>query len=118
VSADRVFIDALQVEAEIGINPDEFGRRQPLLIDLELGFDNRIPAATDAIADTIDYATVAQRLAAHIGSRRWNLVETVAESCAALLREEFGVRRLRLKIGKPQALASARSVGVIIERNG
>jgi 7,8-dihydroneopterin aldolase/epimerase/oxygenase len=116
-AGDHVFIEGLRIEAEIGINPDEFGRTQPLLLDLELGFDNRIPAASDAIADTLDYATVAARLAAHIGGRRWNLVETVAESCAALLREEFGVRRLRLKVGKPDALAAARSVGVIIHRD-
>jgi 7,8-dihydroneopterin aldolase/epimerase/oxygenase len=117
VSRDRVFIEGLVVEAEIGINADEFGRRQPLVLDLELGFDNRVPAASDAIADTLDYDAIARRLAAHIGSRRWNLVETVAESCASLLREEFGVRRLRLAIGKPQALAAARCVGVVIERD-
>jgi 7,8-dihydroneopterin aldolase/epimerase/oxygenase len=117
-ASDRVFIEGLLIEAEIGINADEFGRTQPLRLDLELGFDNRIPAASDAIADTIDYAAVAMRLAAHIGSQRWNLVETLAESCATLLREEFGVRRLRLKIGKPQALHAAQSVGVIITRDG
>jgi 7,8-dihydroneopterin aldolase/epimerase/oxygenase len=115
--ADRVFIDGLRIEVEIGIHPHEHGRAQPLLFDLELGFDNRRPAATDAIADTLDYAAICARLQAHATARRWNLVETLAESCATLLREEFGVRRLRLKLAKPEAVPAARAVGVIIERD-
>jgi 7,8-dihydroneopterin aldolase/epimerase/oxygenase len=115
---DWVFIEQLQIDAEIGINADEFGRRQPLLLDLELGFDNRVPAASDAIADTFDYAAICAALTMHVDGQRWNLVETLAESCAALLRREFGVRRLRLKIAKPEAVAAARAVGVVIERDG
>lgn len=113
---DHVFIEALRIDAEIGINPEEFGRLQPLLFDLELAHDNRIPAASDAIADCHDYDTISRRLVAHVGSRRWNLVETLAESCAALLRDEFGVRWLRLRIAKPEAVPAACAVGVVIER--
>lgn len=116
--SDRVFIDGLRVEVEIGINPDEHGRTQPLLFDIELDFDNRVPAASDAIADTLDYDAICRRLIAHATARRWNLVETLAESCARLLRDDFGVRGLRLKLAKPEAVGAARAVGVIIERRG
>jgi 7,8-dihydroneopterin aldolase/epimerase/oxygenase len=115
---DRVFIEQLRIDAEIGINPDEHGRSQALLLDIELAFDNTRPAASDAIADTVDYAAVCTRLQQHVTARRWNLLETLAESCATLLRMEFGVQQLRLKISKPEAVPAARAVGVIIERNG
>jgi len=117
-TTDRVFIEALRIDVEIGINESEFGREQPLLLDLELGFDNRVPAASDAITDCFDYDVISRRLVEHVRGRRWNLVETLAESCASLLRDEFGVRWLRLKVSKPDAVPAARAVGVIIERDG
>ena len=42
---------ALEVEALIGIYDWERRIRQPLLFDVEMSFDNRIPAASDAIED-------------------------------------------------------------------
>jgi hypothetical protein len=52
---DKVFIEALEIEALIGIYDWERRIRQPLLFDVEMSFDNRIPAASDAIADTLNY---------------------------------------------------------------
>ena len=46
----------------------------------------------------------------------FELVETFAERLAALLMLEFNIPWLRLKITKPGAVASARGVGVEIER--
>src|SRR3546814_2820872 len=50
---DTVFIEALEVEALIGIYDWERRIRQPLLFDIEMQFDNRVPAASDDIADTL-----------------------------------------------------------------
>ena len=46
---DRVFIEGLEIEALIGIYDWERRIRQPLLFDVEMEFNNRIPAASDAI---------------------------------------------------------------------
>ena len=46
----------------------------------------------------------------------FQLVETLAEGCAELLRREFHVSWLRLTLHKLQAVDNAASVGVIIER--
>ena len=90
--------------------------RQTLRLDLEMGFDNRVPAASDAIADTLDYKAVSKRLIEFVGQSGFGLVETLAERCAAIVIEEFGVSWLRLKLSKPGAVRGAQSVGVIIER--
>jgi len=47
---------------------------------------------------------------------RQHVVETLAERCAQILREEFGVAWLRLKLSKPGAVRGAKSVGVMLER--
>jgi len=46
----------------------------------------------------------------------FQLVETLAERVAEVVREEFGVAWLKLRLSKPGALRGSRDVGVIIER--
>lgn len=113
---DIVFIQALRIDTIIGIHAFERGIRQTVVLDLELGFDNRVPAVSDAIADTLDYQTISERLTGFVAGADFDLVETLAERCADLLIGEFGVAWLRLRLAKPGALESAESVGVIIER--
>lgn len=113
---DHVFIEGLEIEAQIGIYDWERRIRQPLVFDLELEFDNRVPAATDAIADTVDYKAISKRLIEYVGQSGFGLVETLAERCAALVLEEFGVAAVRLKLSKPGAVRGARAVGVCIQR--
>ena len=81
-----------------------------------MGFDNRVPAASDDIAHTLDYKAVSKRLVEFVGQSDFGLVETLAERCAAIVIEEFNVPWLRLKLSKPGAVRGAQSVGVIIER--
>jgi 7,8-dihydroneopterin aldolase/epimerase/oxygenase len=114
---DKVFIEALEIEALIGIYDWERRIRQPLLFDLEMAFDNRKPAATDAVADTLDYKAVSKRLIEYVSRSDFGLVETLAERCAELVLREFDVAHLRLKLSKPGAVRGARAVGVIIERS-
>ncbi len=113
---DKVFIEGLEIETVIGIYDWERKIRQPLVFDLEMGFDNRVPAASDAIADTLDYKAVSKRLIAFVSDSSFQLVETLAERCADLILAEFPVKHLRIKLSKPGAVRGAKAVGVIIER--
>ncbi|HEU0277008.1 MAG TPA: dihydroneopterin aldolase [Rhodanobacteraceae bacterium] len=113
---DVVFIEQLAAETVIGIYDWERKIRQTVVLDIEMGFDNAKPAASDDIADTINYKAVTKRLTAFIGESSFLLVETLAERCAALIRDEFGVGWVRLKLAKPGAVTGVKSVGVRIER--
>jgi dihydroneopterin aldolase len=114
---DKVFIEGLEVDALIGIYDWERRIRQTLRFDLEMAFDNRVPAATDDIADTLDYKAVSRRLVEFVGQSDYGLVETLAERCARIVLDEFGVRWLRLRLSKPGAVRGAIAVGVVIERS-
>lgn len=113
---DKVFIEGLEIDALIGIYDWERRIRQTLRFDLEMAFDNRRPAASDDIADTLDYKAVSKRLIGFVSQSDCGLVETLAERCARIVLEEFDVAWLRLKLSKPGAVRGARAVGVIIER--
>jgi len=114
---DRVFIENLTIETVIGIFDWERDIRQTVSLDLEMDFDIRQAAATDAIADTLDYKAVAKRLIRFVERSEFQLVETLAEKCAAIVLAEFPVERLKLKLSKPGAVRGSSAVGVIIERS-
>lgn len=113
---DVVFIESLIIETVIGIYDWERKIRQPIVLDIEMGFDNTRPAASDVIDDTLDYKAISKRLISFVEAASFQLVETLAERCAAIIREEFGVAWVRLKLSKPGAVRGAKSVGVCIER--
>ncbi|MGH8184583.1 MAG: dihydroneopterin aldolase [Rhodanobacteraceae bacterium] len=113
---DTVFIEALEVETVIGIYDWERKIRQKVVLDVEMAFDNRKPAASDRIEDTVNYKAVSKRLIAFIEDANFELVETLAERCAAIIRNEFEVPWVRLRLAKPGAVTGSKAVGVVIER--
>ncbi len=113
---DIVFLQQLQLEAVIGVYDWEREIRQPLTMDLELAANVKAAASTDRIQDALDYHAIAKRITSYVAGSEFQLVETLAEQCAALLMQEFGVTWLRLTLHKPDAIKQAASVGVIIER--
>ncbi len=113
---DKLIIQDLRVQAHIGVRPWEQQVRQPLLLDLELATDASRAAATDALAQALDYGALSRRLTAFVAASRYGLIETLAEQIAALLQQEFGVHWLRLRIRKPLAIPDAAFVAIEIER--
>lgn len=113
---DIVFIEDLRIETVIGIYDWERKIRQVVALDLEMAFDNRTAAASDSIDDTLNYKAVGKRLIAFVEASSFQLVETLAERCAGIVLDEFGVKWLRLRVSKPGALRGSKAVGVVIER--
>src|SRR3546814_13981357 len=74
-------------------------------------FDNRVPAASDDIADTLNYKAVSKRVIAYVSQSDFGLVATLAERVAAIVIEEFGVQRVRGKLCKPGAVRGERADG-------
>lgn len=114
---DTVFIEGLAIDTVIGVYDYERTATQRLLLDLDLTFDCAPAGATDALADALDYAAVASAVTKLVEASNCELVETLAEQVAAMVLHTFRVTQLRLRIRKPDALANANAVGVIIERS-
>ena len=114
---DRIIIEALEIDTIIGAYRHEQEYHQRLLLDLELSYDFRSAAATDDLAQTLDYAQVCARLREYARVNRVVLVETLVERFAELLHREYSVSRMRLHLRKPSALAETGAVGIAIERN-
>lgn len=113
---DIVFISDLRIDTTIGIFDWEREIRQTVVLDLEMGADIRKAAASDRIDDALDYKAVAKRLIGFVSASEFQLVETLAEECARIVREEFGVPWVRLTLNKKGAVRGADGVGIRIER--
>ncbi|WP_198962831.1 dihydroneopterin aldolase [Mangrovitalea sediminis] len=113
---DTVFISGLTVETIIGVYDWEREVTQRLVIDLDMGWDNRRPGNSDDVADALDYKAVSDEVAAFFQAFHPQLLETAAERLADRLLERFAMPWLRLRIAKPGAVPAADSVGVVIER--
>jgi dihydroneopterin aldolase len=115
-STDTIFLRGLTVECVIGFIEWERRIKQRVVIDFELPADCRRAAATDSVADTVDYKNVSKRIIAYVGDSQFQLVETLAHRTALLVLAEFPVAWIRITINKPGAIRGSRDVGVSIER--
>lgn len=113
---DTVFIKGLKVKAVIGVFDWEKQIRQNLVLDLDLRADVAHTAASDTLEEAVDYKAISKRVAEFVEASRFQLVESLAEAVAGLVREEFSVGWVRVRIAKPFAVRTAQEVGVVIER--
>lgn len=112
---NTVYIKGLRVQAVIGVYEWERHIRQPLVFDLEMASDTIRAAASDQIADALDYAAISQQVITLVEASDYQLIETLAEAVANMIMQDFGVPWLRLCLSKPGAVTEADDVGVIIE---
>jgi dihydroneopterin aldolase len=85
----------------VGVYDWEHGRVQTLRFDLTLDVDAAAASRTDALADTLDYAAVADAIEAELARGHVRLVETVAERVAAMLLQRFALRGCSVRVTKP-----------------
>jgi len=104
---DYVSIRDLAVSAVIGVHPWEREIEQTLLVSVDMAADVRTPAASDDLADALDYSAVAETIAAVLREGKFRLIETAAERIAGRLLADFPLSWLRLDLRKPITSAPA-----------
>ena len=118
---DLVSVRDLSVEAIIGVHAWERDVEQTLLVSVDMvpeTTDVRKAAASDDLADALDYSAVAETIAAVLREGRFRLIETAAERVAGRLLADFPLTWLRLELRKPITSAPAPYTAVItIERS-
>jgi len=113
---DTIFIHDLRIETRIGVYAWEQQRAQPLLLDVEFALPSAKPFTSDKIDDAVDYSRVVERLKALAADHPHQLLERFAEAVAAIVRSEFAVPWVRVKVAKLAPIAGVRQLGVTIER--
>jgi dihydroneopterin aldolase len=113
---DKIFLRELKVETIIGFWEWERRIKQVVSIDLEIGTDARVAAASDAIAGTLNYEQLAKRIIDFVGESQYQMVEALATAIGKIVVKEFAAPWVKVSVAKPGAIPAAREVGIVIER--
>lgn len=114
VRSTRVLLDSLEVEADIGFHEYEVGRRQRLLVTVEIRLEDVSLPPGDDPAGAWDYDYLRTEVQALAAARRYNLQETLAHAIFDRLSALRGIKALRVALAKPDIYPDARGVGVEI----
>ena len=108
----RIFLDSLEVMADIGFHEFEIGTPQRLLVTVEIWLDHIPPADCDDPALAWDYDYLREQIEELATARRYNLQESLAHALYDRFAAMRGVRALRVVTAKPDVYPDARAVGV------
>jgi dihydroneopterin aldolase len=99
-----VSVRDLSVDAVIGVHAWERDVEQTLVVTVDMVPETagvRAAAASDDLADALDYSAVAETIAAVLREGKFRLIETAAERVAGRLLADFPLSWLRLELRKP-----------------
>ena len=100
----KILLRDLRVFAYHGVNPEEKQYGHTFLVDADLTVDLADAVRGDDLAHTVNYAKAAKTIRQALTEQRFDLIETAAEETAhALFCAYPAVRRLRLRLKKPDA---------------
>jgi 7,8-dihydroneopterin aldolase/epimerase/oxygenase len=101
--SDQIVLRGLRVRGFHGVLAEERRDGQDFVIDAVLSVDTARAAATDDLAETVDYAGLAQRLAEVVAGEPVDLIETLAARLAGVCLATDLVESVELTVHKPQA---------------
>lgn len=100
---DKIILQGMEFQGYHGVLPEERSLWQRFIVDLELELDLKPAGETDDLALTIDYAKVFELVESVVKGEPRLLIESVAESIAAAVLEQFPVTAAAVRVKKPQA---------------
>ena len=100
---DRIELRGLTVRGNHGVFEHERRDGQDFVVDITVWIDLAAAAASDDLADTLDYGALAQRAADIVAGPPRNLIETVAAEIADDVMADERVHAVEVVVHKPRA---------------
>lgn len=100
---DRITIRGIRGVGHHGVFAHERRDGQEFSVDVELDVSTATAAASDDLADTVDYGQVANAVHALVVGEPVDLIETLAEQIADACLAFPGVHRVVVTVHKPHA---------------
>ncbi|BBZ64100.1 dihydroneopterin aldolase [Mycolicibacterium monacense] len=101
--SDRIELRGLTVRGNHGVFDHERRDGQDFVIDLTVWLDLAPAAASDDLADTVDYGGLAQRAAGIVAGPPRDLIETVAAEIADDVMKDQRIEAVEVVVHKPEA---------------
>ena len=111
-----ITISNLRLRTVIGIFDWERECQQDIVLNIRLTFDAAASAASDNIADTVDYKKITKRIIETVEQSSFFLIEKLADAVLEVCLEDPKVEEATVRIDKPHALRFADSVSVELSK--
>ena len=103
MSTDELAILGVECFAHHGVFDFERREGQTFVIDLALGVDTRVAAASDDLRDTVDYGSLVGSVKAAVEKDPVDLIENLAQRIADVCLLDSRVEWARVTVHKPDA---------------
>ena len=103
MTADVVTLRGLRGRGRHGWFEHERTDGQDFVVDVELSVDTTVAAASDDLADTVDYGAVGAAVLAVVEGEPVRLIETLVQRIADACLADPRVQQVRVTVHKPQA---------------
>lgn len=118
--ADHILVHRIAVFAYHGVLAEEARLGQRFMISLDCCLDLSEAGTSDDVATTVSYADLTEIAIEIATSRRFALIEALAEAIAGAILGRFdAIETVSVRVDKPSAPVAAviDGVSVVIERN-
>ena len=106
-TADRLAVRGIEATGHHGVFDFERRDGQLFRVDLVLALDTRAAAASDDLADTVDYGSLVDRVKTAVETDPVDLIEKLAQRIADLCLADERVRSAEVTVHKPEAPIAA-----------
>jgi dihydroneopterin aldolase len=103
---DKIIAKGLTFSGCHGVLPTEKTTPQTFIIDLELWLDLKLAARNDDINFTVNYDQLFHQVERIVKEESFNLIETLAETIAQKIINDYPVEAVEITVYKPQAPVS------------
>ena len=110
----KLLLNSLAVDCIIGELPEERVKQQTLILDIDLEIPDTA-AASDELADTVDYAALAENVRAALADARCRMIDRAARVAADVCLADVKVRSVEVKVTKTGAIAGLESASAVLK---
>ncbi|KNZ68873.1 dihydroneopterin aldolase [Thermincola ferriacetica] len=100
---DKIILKGMQFHGRHGVFPGEKAMGQKFVVDLELSADLKKAGQTDDLAHTLNYADIYGLVKGIVTGKSFNLLEALAENIAQAILQNYQVKKVKVRVEKPQA---------------
>ena len=112
-----VFIKDFIIQEIIGIHEHEKVKKQKIKFNIVIDVDQSTVPNEKEIKSIVDYEKITNKLENLVKSKKYNFLESLAEDSFVEIFEDKRINAVTIKIEKPDAIKSAKSVGVEVFKN-
>jgi dihydroneopterin aldolase len=115
LEGDVIHVEQLEINARVGVPDIERATPQRLVVSVTVWPLRPFQDLQDDLAQTVDYAAVAQSVRSFVEQRCDRLIETLGSALATHLLDRFTIRAVRIELRK-FVMPNCDHVAVIITR--